>query len=73
MEHYEVQVYTGDHWAAATDANAYIILWGSKGDSGKRTLYKSDQKDKFLRNQVHMIWYLEEHHFVNGNIILCPV
>ncbi len=56
MENYEVSVYTGDHWAALTDANVYVTLYGSKGDAGKRWLYHAtnltDQSVKFRRNQV---------------------
>ncbi|XP_070194990.1 lipoxygenase homology domain-containing protein 1-like isoform X2 [Littorina saxatilis] len=36
---YEVTTFTGDHWAAGTDATAHITLFGTNGDSGKRILY----------------------------------
>ena len=50
---YEVQVYTGDRWAAATDANVYVTLFGSRGDSGKRFLQHSRNNDsKFKQKQV---------------------
>ncbi|CAH1776005.1 unnamed protein product [Owenia fusiformis] len=49
---YDVHVHTGDHWAAETDAEVYITIYGSKGDTGKRKLIKSNQSEKFLRNQV---------------------
>ncbi|XP_013396607.1 lipoxygenase homology domain-containing protein 1 isoform X2 [Lingula anatina] len=53
MQHYEVSVYTGRRWAADCDANLYITLCGSKGDSGKRQLYHSLENDcKFQREQV---------------------
>ena len=51
--HYQVQVYTGDHWAAGTDANMYITINGTRGDSGKRLLYKClNNRVKFQRGQV---------------------
>ncbi|XP_052774352.1 lipoxygenase homology domain-containing protein 1-like isoform X2 [Mya arenaria] len=50
---YEVQVVVGDHWAASTDANMYITLHGSHGDSGKRLLHKSvSNRVKFQRGQL---------------------
>ena len=53
VQTYEVLVHTGDHWAAQTDANVYITLCGSRGDSGRRYLHKSSNNDtKFARNQV---------------------
>ena len=55
VQHYEISVYTGDHWAAGTDANVYITMFGSKGDSGKRWLYHSDSNpEKFQRNKVRI-------------------
>ena len=55
VQHYEISVYTGDHWAAGTDANVYITMYGSKGDSGKRWLYHSDTNpEKFQRNKVRI-------------------
>ena len=60
--HYQVQVYTGDHWAAGTDANMYITINGTKGDSGKRLLYKClNNRVKFKRGQVEtriLFWLL---------------
>ncbi|KAK3579121.1 hypothetical protein CHS0354_022141 [Potamilus streckersoni] len=51
--HYLVQVYTGDHWGAGTDANMYITLHGIHGDSGRRLLYRSATNTvKFQRGQV---------------------
>ncbi|KAL3869892.1 hypothetical protein ACJMK2_042519 [Sinanodonta woodiana] len=51
--HYLVQVYTGDHWGAGTDANMYITLHGMHGDSGRRLLYRSATNTvKFQRGQV---------------------
>lgn len=37
---YEVSVVTGDEPRAGTDANVYITIFGSNGDTGKRPLTK---------------------------------
>ncbi|XP_048249875.1 lipoxygenase homology domain-containing protein 1-like isoform X2 [Haliotis rufescens] len=37
--HYTLTVYTGDHWAGETDAEVYMTLFGSHGDTGRRRLY----------------------------------
>ncbi|KAL4236114.1 hypothetical protein ACF0H5_004500 [Mactra antiquata] len=50
---YQVQIYTGDHWGAATDANMYITILGTRGDGGKRLLHKcNNNRVKFRRGQV---------------------
>jgi len=49
---YEVRVFTGDHWAAATDANVFIQLSGSDGYCETLPLLQSNHKSKFARNQV---------------------
>ena len=55
---YEVVVYTGDRWAASTDANVYVTIFGSHGDSGKRYLQHSRNNDaKFKRNQVFIVFF----------------
>ncbi|CAL1540914.1 unnamed protein product [Lymnaea stagnalis] len=52
---YEVKVATGDHWAAETEANVHITLYGSNGDSGKRLLHRSRTgKKKFQRGTVNI-------------------
>lgn len=48
---YEVKVYTGDKSGAGTDANVFMILYGTNGDSGERELAKSDRTNKFERNK----------------------
>ena len=56
VQKYEVKVHVGDRWAADTDANMYITLHGSKGDSGRRCLYHSLDNDlKFQKNQVRCV------------------
>lgn len=49
---YEVRVQTGDVRGAGTDANVFLNIYGENGDSGERELRKSDNLNKFERNQV---------------------
>ncbi|XP_077990949.1 uncharacterized protein LOC144445282 [Glandiceps talaboti] len=50
---YQVLVYTGDRWAANTDAKLHITLHGERGDSGKRLLfYSGENEEKFQRKQL---------------------
>lgn len=44
---------TADKFAAGTDANIFLTLFGPKGDSGKQALVGSG-KNLFERNQVHI-------------------
>ena len=41
VQHYEVEVHTGNRWAAETDAAIYVTLFGEQGDTGRRCLYYS--------------------------------
>lgn len=50
---YEVKVFTGNKSGAGTDANIYLTIYGINGDSGDRELRKSDNINKFERNQVN--------------------
>jgi hypothetical protein len=45
-------VFTGDKSGAGTDANVLLTIYGMSGDSGERELRKSDNRNKFERNQV---------------------
>ena len=48
-----MKVYTGDVKGAGTDANVFINIFGSTGNTGERKLVKSEtHKDKFERAQV---------------------
>ena len=38
---YEVTIVTGDVWNASTSASVYVTIYGEKGDSGVRQLYRS--------------------------------
>ncbi|XP_056274884.1 lipoxygenase homology domain-containing protein 1 isoform X1 [Pseudoliparis swirei] len=48
---YEVCVFTGDLLGAGTDANVFINIYGENGDTGERCLKKSDNLNKFERQQ----------------------
>jgi retinitis pigmentosa 1 len=56
---YEVTTVTGDLWNAATAANVYITLYGERGDTGVRQLYKPSG-EKFKKGQVYS--FLENVH-----------
>ncbi|CDW58349.1 Doublecortin family protein [Trichuris trichiura] len=61
---YEVIVYTGNRWAADTDADIYIIFFGSKGHSEIIYLRQNPNDLKFQQNQADFfeVWspYLGE-------------
>ncbi len=48
---YEIVVVTGDVKHAGTDANVFITIYGSNGDTGKRPLQQKF-RDLFERNQT---------------------
>lgn len=56
---YEVKVYTGDKRGAGTDANVFLIIYGENGDSGERELRKSENLNKFEKNQVLFFFNLK--------------
>ena len=49
---YQVHVYTGSEPSADTDANVYIMLFGERGDTGRRLLQRSNNERKFQEGQV---------------------
>ena len=49
---YTVKVYTGKEKGSSTDADAYIHLFGSRGDAGSRSLVRSDQQGMFRDGQI---------------------
>ena len=49
---YEVSVFTGDMLGAGTDANVFIDIYGENGDTGERSLRRSNNLNKFERAQV---------------------
>ncbi|XP_062291185.1 lipoxygenase homology domain-containing protein 1 [Scomber scombrus] len=58
---YEIIVITGDEKGAGTDANVFITIYGSNGDSGRRqlrqkfrNLFEREQTDRFLVEMLDM-------------------
>ena len=58
---YEIIVITGDEKGAGTDANVFITVHGSNGDSGRRqlrqkfrNLFEREQTDRFLLEMLDM-------------------
>ncbi|XP_053323874.1 lipoxygenase homology domain-containing protein 1-like [Spea bombifrons] len=50
---YEIHVYTGSVSSAGSESTVFIKLFGTRGDSGKRKLHKSqNQTIKFQKGQV---------------------
>lgn len=51
---YTVEIHTGDLPGSDTSAQAYIQLMGTRGDSGRRLLFKdiSGNKKKFQKGQM---------------------
>ncbi|XP_070337373.1 oxygen-regulated protein 1 isoform X10 [Equus asinus] len=52
MTIYEVHVATGELWNAGTVANVYMSIYGEKGDTGSRQLFRSKTSFSFLRGQT---------------------
>ncbi|XP_071008463.1 lipoxygenase homology domain-containing protein 1 [Oncorhynchus clarkii lewisi] len=58
---YEIILITGDEKGAGTDANVFITIYGSNGDSGRRSLrqkfrnlFERGQTDRFLLEMLDM-------------------
>ena len=62
-ETYTIKVRTGNKFGAGTDANVYLSIFGTLGDSGERKLMKSEHVDKFMRNQVSCVVF--KHIYTN--------
>nr|KAF6405609.1 hypothetical protein HJG63_016866 [Rousettus aegyptiacus] len=58
---YEVHVATGELWNSGTVANVYISIYGEKGDTGSRQLFRSKNSFNFLRGQTDT-FFLEAVH-----------
>lgn len=59
MVEYRVEVYTGEVPGADTDASVYVTIYGTRGDTGQRVLYRSETNDtKFQEGQVSksLLW-----------------
>ena len=50
---YQVEAFTSDITAAGTDANVFVEIHGSHGDTGPRQLKKSQNEARFEQNQVN--------------------
>nr|XP_055140764.1 LOW QUALITY PROTEIN: lipoxygenase homology domain-containing protein 1-like [Symphalangus syndactylus] len=48
---YQVDIYTGQLKHAETESEVFLCLFGERGDSGLRQLYKSNMQVKFQRGQ----------------------
>ncbi|XP_006900600.1 PREDICTED: uncharacterized protein LOC102868630 [Elephantulus edwardii] len=51
---YHVYVHTGQLIQAETASEVYLCLYGERGDSGLRLMYKSNMPMKFQRGQIDM-------------------
>lgn len=49
---YKIEVHTSSDEGSSSNANAYITIHGSRADTGKRDLWKSDKPVKFQLGQV---------------------
>ena len=52
VKDYKITVKTGDTFGAGTDANVFLNIYGSMGDTGKRPLEKSQNRNKFERSNA---------------------
>ncbi len=52
MKHYQLAVKTGGKFGAGTNADVFANIFGKNGDTGERSLKKSEHKDKFEKNQT---------------------
>lgn len=52
---YEVEVIIGNYWVVEIDVDLFVIIFGVKGDSGRRKFYYFYQEgDKFQRGKVSL-------------------
>lgn len=65
---YEIIVITGDEKGAGTDANVFLTIYGTNGDSGRRqlrqkfrNLFEREQTDRFLLEMLDMGELLKVH------------
>ena len=52
VHNYRVSVETGTEPGADTDANVYVMLFGERGDTGRRRLVHSNNRSKFRDGQT---------------------
>lgn len=53
---YEVTAQTGELWNAGTDANVYLTLYGDRGDTGVRQMFRKDPDTIFKQGQVCVLY-----------------
>uniref|UniRef100_A0A3P9JEI9 Lipoxygenase homology domains 1a n=1 Tax=Oryzias latipes TaxID=8090 RepID=A0A3P9JEI9_ORYLA len=72
---YEIIIITGDEKGAGTDANVFITIYGSNGDSGRRqlrqkfrNLFEREQTDRFVLEMLDMgdLWRVRMEHDNSG-------
>lgn len=75
---YEIIIITGDEKGAGTDANVFITIYGSNGDSGSRqlrqrlrNLFERGQTDRFVVEMLDM-GDLQRVRVEHDNSGLCP-
>ncbi|TKS84776.1 Lipoxygenase -like proteiny domain-containing protein 1 [Collichthys lucidus] len=75
---YEIIVITGDQKGAGTDANVFITVYGTNGESGRRqlrqrfrNLFERDQTDRFMLEMLDM-GELHKIRMEHDNSGLCP-
>ncbi len=47
-----MKIFTGDKEDAGCDSNVFLTVFGDRGDTGEREVDKSNNFNKFERNQV---------------------
>ena len=52
VKQYQVKLYTGDKPGAGCDSNIFLAIFGDRGDTGEKEVDKSNNFNKFERNQV---------------------
>lgn len=67
---YTVSIYTGNRWAADTDADLYIILHGESSSSEKHWLRQSLEDAKFAQNQVDTFEIQSGNHGALSKIVI---
>uniref|UniRef100_A0A914ULF0 PLAT domain-containing protein n=1 Tax=Plectus sambesii TaxID=2011161 RepID=A0A914ULF0_9BILA len=67
---YTISVYTGNRWAADTDADLFIILQGENSSSEKHWLRQTPQDMKFAQNQVDTFEIQSGNHGTLSKIVI---
>ena len=55
VKFYDVFVYNGNRWAGGTEANVFLTIFGTAGDTGSRKLNKViNDSRKMVKNEVQI-------------------